>query len=92
MIFDTGSYPPSINIVWIPIGILMLSHAVRGTIRGKFEGRGSIRCTRDVAECLRAEGVDCRRRGQDRRAREEGGGLKRASFRLEDAARFDRRG
>ena len=42
MIFDTSRYPPSINIVWIPIGILMLSHAVRGIIRGKFKNRGGI--------------------------------------------------
>jgi len=46
MIFDTSRYPPSINIVWIPIGILMLSHAVRGIIRGKFKNRGSIWSTR----------------------------------------------
>ena len=31
---------------------------------------------RHVADRLRAEGVDCRRRGKDRRAREESGELK----------------
>jgi hypothetical protein len=46
MIFDTNRYPHSINIVWMPIGILMVSHAVRGIIRGKFKNRGSIWTTR----------------------------------------------
>ena len=46
MIFDTSRYPPSINIVWMPVGILMLSHAVIGIIRGKFKNRGSTWTTR----------------------------------------------
>jgi hypothetical protein len=41
MIFDTSRYPPAINVVWIPVGIFMVYHALRGVISGKFRNRGS---------------------------------------------------
>ena len=41
-----------------------------------FSDRGEPRRRRHVAGRLRAEGVDCHRRGKDRRAREESGELK----------------
>ena len=42
-----------------------------------FNDAGEPRRRRHVADLLRAEGADRRRRGEDRRAREEGGGLSR---------------
>ena len=47
----------------------------RGTRRSA-SARGEPRRRRHVADRLRAEGVDCRRRGKDRRAREESGELR----------------
>ena len=41
-----------------------------------FMRRGEPRRRRHVADSLRAEGVDCRRRGKDRRPREESGELR----------------
>src|SRR5439155_15451541 len=42
----------------------------------RLHARGEPRRRRHVADRLRAEGVDCRRRGEDRRAREESGELR----------------
>src|SRR5581483_10514246 len=49
----------------------------------RLQRRGEPRRRRPVADRLRAEGVDRRRGGQDRRAREESGELRRVSFRPE---------
>src|SRR5438552_17881131 len=49
----------------------------------RLQRRGEPRRRRPVAGRLRAEGVDRRRRGKDRRAGEESGELRRVSFRLE---------
>ena len=46
MIFDASRYPASINVLWMPIGIWMLFHAVRGVVRGKFKNRGNRWSTR----------------------------------------------
>ena len=50
---------------------------VQGEVRDvRLQRRGEPRRRRHVADLLRAEGVDCRRRGKDRRAREESGELR----------------
>jgi hypothetical protein len=57
---------------------------VQGEVRhARFQRRGEPRRRRHVADGLRAEGADRRRRGTDRRAPEESGELRRVSFRLE---------
>ena len=54
----------------------------KSTVRDvRLQRRGEPRRGRDVADLLRAEGVDRRRRGKDRRAREESGGLSRSGRR-----------
>jgi hypothetical protein len=46
MLFDPDRFPPSINIVWIPIGILIMYRSVRVIKSGKIRNRGGTWTTR----------------------------------------------
>jgi hypothetical protein len=58
-------------------GVLLPERAeVRLEVRdARLQRRGEPRRRRHVGDLLRAQGVGCRRRGKDQRARAEGGGL-----------------
>ena len=58
-----------------------VQHEVRDV---RLQRHGEPRRRHHVADRLRAEGVDCRRRGKDRRAREESGALRTALAYLEE--------